>query len=231
MNTFDRYCAVLVEERGAGLSGVDEVTALDKDGVALTAMTALSLAIKLNEYKRILIPGARSTMETILRLGRGSYSLQQFEANEYDVLKKLEWMVHPPTPQLFLRQLLAEFGCLESQASCNEEVRDLAVYLIEISVLDYSFSAFKSSEIALAALLNSIDTVMAKSSSFQPNDFSLFDRVRVKRTSRVIECQQRLALVYRKAAEPASFEDPSEDFGGYTSRMASPVSVTADLQG
>jgi hypothetical protein len=235
MNTFDRYCATVSVQKRHGSNGVEEGKELDKDDVSLTAMTCLSLAIKLYEYKRILIPGARSTMETILKLGRGSYSLQQFEAKEFEILTKLRWMIHPPTPQLFLHHLLVEFGCRE-QATSNREVRDLALYLIEISVLDYSFTSYKSSEIALAALLNSIDTVMTKSCSSQQSiDFSLLGQLRVHRTTRTLQCQQRLALVHAKAAGgPATDVDThmdAADFVDNMARMASPVSVTADLQG
>ena len=238
MNTFDRYCGVLIERRLKG-TGLEEVSLLDKKDFALTAMTCLSLAIKLYEYKRIIIPGSRSTMETILKLGRGSYSMQQIERKEYDVLSKLQWMVHPPTPQLFLQHLLAEFGSCKQQATSNEEVRDFALYLIEVSVLDYSFTCYKSSEIALAALLNSMDSVMTKSLDSQRPvilDDLVMGQLRAHRTNRIMKCQQRLALAYAKAAGPITSDDAqmesvhsSEDLFVSTARIASPVSVTADL--
>lgn len=193
----------------------------------MTAMTCLSLAIKLYEYKRILIPGTRSTMETILRLGRGSYTMEQVEAKEYEILNSIQWMVHPPTPQLFLHYLSEEHGSYQRQ-SCHQEARDFAIYLIEMSALDYSFIAYKASEIAIAALLNATEFKVLKPFSASASiDFSFLGNLRAYQTPRVVSCQERLKDLYTRSGETEAVADISTE----KARMPSPVSVTAGFLG
>lgn len=227
MNCFDRHCAALVRRRQKDVTDDEEASfvPLSKDDVALTSMACLSLAIKLFEYKRILISGSTSTMETILLLGRGNYSMEDLKTQENDVLNSLKWMVHPPTPQLFLHYLFMEFGSQEHSVS-NGEVRDLATYLIEMSVLDYAFISWKPSEIALAAILNAMDTMMKPSLSSSPIDSSFLGQLRTLRTQEIIACQQRLASLYGKAVEDDT--NVTESMDG-AARMTSPVSVTAEF--
>lgn len=216
MNTLDRHCGILMQRQW--IQKRKSVLSFDREEYALTAMTCLSLAIKLFEYKHILVPGSQSTMETILKLCQGTFSMQQVEAKEYDILNSLHWKVHPPTSQLFLHYFVMESRLGESP-SCNE-VRDLALYFIEISVLDYSFISYKASEIAIAALLNAIDTIIT-SSTYQ-FECSIHAHLREYRTDRTGECQNRLAEVY-------SYSTTDDTCHEAPARIQSPVSVTATV--
>ncbi len=221
MNTFDRHCAVLVQRTWPRKRTA--VSPLDKEDYALTAITCLSITMKLYEYRRILVPGAQSTMETILKLCQSSFSMQQVEKKEFDVLNSVHWRVHPPTPQLFLHYMLIDSGFHESQES--HELHDLALYIIEMSVLDYSFVTYKASEIALAALLNAMNTIMT--SSTHSTDLSFLDNLLVYRTDRTRDCQKQLAAVYDDSTDAGADSSHYET----TTRVQSPVSVTTDLQG
>lgn len=176
--------------------GVYEGT-VDKNLFQLLAMTCLYLSIKLNEYKHLLIPGSKSSMDTILQLSRGFFTLKEMEKMEYEVLQRLRWHVHPPTAQLFMKHFLFFLSVEE------HELHDLAQFMIELSVMDYFFVSYKPSEIAMAALLNSMDRL-----GKQAPQFKLFvSRFMEIHSTAIIACRERLSLIYAQANEQGTLED------------------------
>jgi Cyclin, C-terminal domain/Cyclin, N-terminal domain len=182
---------------------------VDKNLFQLLAMTCLYLSIKLNEYKHLLIQGSTSSMDTILQLSRGFFSLEKMEKMEYEVLQLLRWHVHPPTPQLFVKHFLFFLSVSEP------EVHDLAQFMVELSVMDYYFVSYKQSEVAIASLLNAMERLVPQSSietclPFQSQFLDIH-------SSRVQDCRDRLALIYAQA-------------NAIQHRTTSPVSVMAAPQ-
>jgi hypothetical protein len=205
MNYVDRYLAA------------SDARTIDKNDFQLLSMTCLYLSIKLHEVKHIMVPGATSSMDTILHLGRGHYTLEQMEEMELKILQRLQWRVHPPTPQDFVREFLT---------TGDLEVQDLAYFMVELSSMDYFFVPYKPSEIAIAALLNAMERRFTHSN--HPLDFGLLIRLRALELPRVSECKERLAMVYAQSTS----ESPNQDLlGPEEQRTSSPVSVTATLGG
>lgn len=196
---------------------------VDKNLFQLLAMTCLYLSIKLNEYKHLLIRESTSSMDTILKLSRGFFSLQDMEKMEYEVLQRLQWHVHPPTPQLFVKHFLFFLSVAE------HEVHDLAQFMVELSVMDYFFVSFKPSEVAMAALLNAMERLEPHSTvhlslPFQSQHLDIH-------SPRIEACRVRLALIYTQANDQGVAGDcpPTKDLesDSIQHRTASPVSVTA----
>jgi len=188
---------------------------VDKNFFQLLAMTCLYLSIKLNEYKHLLIPGSRSSMETILQLSRGFFTLDQMEKMEYDLLQRLQWHVHPPTPQLFTKHFLFFLSIEE------HEVHDLSQFMVELSVMDYFFVSYKPSEIAIASVLNAIERLFPESDS---RLHFAFHRTMVDiNTPQVQACRERLSLIFSQANDQASFENMDQT--PCNNRTTSPVSV------
>jgi len=171
---------------------------VDKNLFQLLAMTCLYLSIKLNEYKHLLIPGSKSSMDTILQLSRGFFTLKEMEKMEYEVLQRLRWHVHPPTAQLFVKHFLFFLSAEE------HELHDLAQFMIELSVMDYFFVSYKPSEIAMAALLNSMDR-LGKSASQVKFPITRFIDIQ---SPAIIACRERLSLIYAQANEQGGLDDP-----------------------
>jgi len=224
MNLFDRFCANVVEKDSNNAEGL---LALGQNEVSLAVMTCLQLAMKLNNYTYIHISGTRSTMETIVKLGRGAFSLEQVEAKEFEILFSLDWQVHPPTPQLFLHCMFQEFGAESedhSKISDVKEVQDLAIYLVEMSMMDYFFVAHKPSDVALASALCAFSILPLQMTCAV--DPSLLRLLEAHRTEGTIECQERLDSAY------ASSTGSQELIAGVAGmpQMKSPVCVAADLQ-
>lgn len=168
---------------------------VDKNLFQLLAMTCLYIAIKLNEYKHLLIPGSKSSMDTILQLSRGFFTLEEMEKMEYEVLQRLQWYVHPPTSQIFMKHFLFFLSVEEN------ELHDLAQFMIELSVMDYYFVSYRPSEIALAALLNSMEKLKIHTSTIQfPFNYLDFH------APAVLACRERLSLIHAQANEQATEE-------------------------
>mmetsp|Transcript_7453 Transcript_7453/g.8521 ORF Transcript_7453/g.8521 Transcript_7453/m.8521 type:complete len:462 (-) Transcript_7453:237-1622(-) len=207
---------------------------VDKNLFQLLAMTCLYLSIKLNEYKHLLIPGSKSSMDTILQLSRGFFTLEEMEKMEYDILQRLRWHVHPPTAQIFMKHFLFFLSGEE------KELDDLAQFMIELSVMDYFFVSYKPSEIALAALLNSMDRLGSQTRQIHfPFNCNFVDM----HSPAVRACRERLSLIYAQANEqggvdeavdeatPAKAEPPADvPEPSQLERTISPVSVMSPYE-
>lgn len=60
----------------------------------------------------------------------------------------MQWLLHPPTPQVFISYILDLYYDAEEKIELN----DIAVYIVELSVHDYYFTSSKPSVLALSAL-------------------------------------------------------------------------------
>jgi hypothetical protein len=202
-------------------------SSVDKNSFQLLAMTSLYLAIKLNEYKHLIIPGSKSSMDTILQLSRGFFTLEQMEKMECNILQRLQWHVHPPTPQLFVKHFLFFFSPEEHDA------HDLAQFLAELSVMDYFFVSYKPSEVAIAALLNAIEDLLPH--RFANLDLSYLGTMFCPQSQNIHACRKRLALIYRQANDSSttSGSAPTPSKGSVQPvpiRTTSPISVMAPPQ-
>jgi hypothetical protein len=203
MSHLDRYLASFTEE-------------VDKNMFQLLAMTCLYLSIKLNEYKHLLIPESTSSMDTILRLSRGVFTLSQMEQMEYEVLQRLRWHVHPPTPQLFMKHFMF-FVSVE-----EPEIHDLTQFMIELSIMDYFFVTYKASEVAVASLLNALQclqpqTVPQRKLSFLTSFVDL-------NSPGIVACRERLVLIYAQANDQGVYVSGSTT-GKIASVTPEPVSL------
>lgn len=155
MNYLDRYLATCVT--------------VDKSSFQLLAMTCLYVSIKLNHHTHLIIPGSDSTLKSLLELSRGFFSTRDLEQKEMDMLRRLEWNVHPPTPQYFLETFHAMYAQalelyhihelhhaegvpMDEDPSEKREVLELAHFFVELATMDYFFVLYLPSQVALAAL-------------------------------------------------------------------------------
>jgi Cyclin, N-terminal domain/Cyclin, C-terminal domain len=222
MNHMDRFLDTFTEE-------------VDKNMFQLLAMTCLYLSIKLNEYKHLLIPESTSSMDTILRLSRGAFTLSQMEQMEYEVLQRLRWHVHPPTPQVFVKHFMC-FASVE-----GHEIYDLTQFMIELSVMDYFFVNYKPSEVAIASLLNALQCLQSlhPQNAAQPQ-LSFLTPFLDLNSPGIIACRERLVLIYAQANDqgvyvyasgsPTGVKSPGASEQSSPHRTTSPVSVIESPQ-
>lgn len=173
MNYLDRYLAVFPKP-------------VDNKLFQLSALTCLYLAIKLYEYK--IVP-----MTTMLKLSRGFFTLEQMKEMECDILSRLQWHLHPATPRVFVSHLLFLLSNYDQDVYC------LAVYMVELSALDYFFVTYKASEVAAAAIMNAVEITLPGSEQHFKFPFQnpLFDF----QSANIRKCRERLRLLYSYASE------------------------------
>ena len=124
INYLDRYCASCHDknhnhEVDVDVDGVDVSLFQNKNQFQLVAMAALCLALKV--YGEIDMDDTKEEeetttteswiIETIVQLGRGQFTVEQLKQMELVVLERLQWLLHPPTPQLFVSCYMDELFC------------------------------------------------------------------------------------------------------------------------
>lgn len=120
----------------------------------LSAMTSLYTAIKMYE------PQAIDSL-TVSKLSRGTYTKQQIETMELQMLKALTWNVNPPTSLEFVRQILALLPTHIIDNTMKETIYDVTKFQIELALQDGSskFQSTKKSILALTSLINSLESL------------------------------------------------------------------------
>ena len=151
------FCKFRRETVGIGMSYLDRYLCTTKGRQALcnrkeyqlSAMTALYIAIKMHEPLE---------METSLLadLSRGCYTEMEFVAMEETMLQALKWRVNGPTPLGFVQHFMALIPH-SVHPSVSNAIMDYARYQTELAVSEHAFVSLRPSEIALAAVLNSVE--------------------------------------------------------------------------
>ena len=161
----------------------------DRSAFQLASMTALFLALKMNE-------GETVTADMVARLSRGGFRAHDVARQEWRMLRALGFRVHPPTPLTFCRhyvELLGQGGWSggrKREASHGHEEEEeeeppppdpalrallrTAEAQVELSVLERSFLEVPPSVVAYAALLNAA-TCLARTAEERPSPFLLAD--------------------------------------------------------
>ena len=159
------FCKFSRETVGIGMSYLDRFMAsgvrrsrramTDRKEYQLAAMTALYMAIKLNEPLE---------METKLLsdLSRGCYTTAEIATMEIEILEALHWRVAGPTPLEFVQHFLA-VGLHDTEAAEHPAVEatllDFSRFQTELAIGMPALLSVTPSRIALAAILNSMEGI------------------------------------------------------------------------
>jgi len=124
---------------------------VDKKEFQLVAMTSLYLAIKLYE------PTALS-MQSMIELSRGYFTVDQMATMEMAILKVLSWHVHPATSVCLARHFLQLLPS-HLDVSIKHDIIELTRFLTELAVIDYFFVPKSTSFLSLSALLHAMQNL------------------------------------------------------------------------
>lgn len=117
----------------------------------LAAMTALQLAIKLYDSTMV-------KLDSMVKLGRGQFQIQDVVEMESRLLTTLKWQVHPPTSLCFLRQFLQLVPCSVSSMT-RYMLSEVTRFIAEISVCLYKFVKYPPSAVAYATLVTAMERI------------------------------------------------------------------------
>ena len=212
-NLLDRFLAKYLAEHPEGIN---------KKHFQLLSLTILYLTIKLDCNQGFL------SMEMMIHLSREKFTKAQMVEMEKEVLKTLEWKLHPPTPSVFLRHFLL---LLQAEQEVNHDVIESARFYMELAVLDYKSVEQRPSRIALAALLNAMDQERTSETHstcvlLQERQYNfLLSLVAPAERETVDRCRARLHELFNGLAADDMEVVHAAEAPLDGNRMASPVSV------
>ncbi|KAI2511465.1 hypothetical protein MHU86_2901 [Fragilaria crotonensis] len=134
----------------------------------LGAITCLYLAMKVFDTTFV-------KLSSLVRLGRGLFTEQDVLQMEMQILAKLEWKVHPPTPMCFLRHYTRLIPSTVS-SSTSFMITEVSRFVAEISVCLYKFIKYPPSMIAYASLCIAMDGIDDTSLPFWQRQ-QVYDRI------------------------------------------------------
>jgi len=164
MHYYDRYISSLSAPPSDALS---RILALSCLYVAVKIHGTSSSSTNAADSPSISL-SKRLTLQHFCKMSRGEYCPQMIEEMELSLLTTLNWRLNPPSPTDFLTRFVKILSLLlKDDIICGQQVGkvwsvfEVARYQIELSV--YSPHKFSASTIALAAILNSMDSKIVRS--------------------------------------------------------------------
>ncbi|KAL7459663.1 hypothetical protein ACHAWC_011405 [Mediolabrus comicus] len=124
----------------------------------LASMTCLYLAVKL--FEPMVIDAS-----LLAAISQGCYAEKDIIDMEEDILHALKWRMNGPIVHDFISHImvfLPKSAYSHAQHDVTTILSDFSRYQAEISVCDYDLSLMNNGDIALAALLNSIEGIDEK---------------------------------------------------------------------
>eukprot|EP00980_Cylindrotheca_fusiformis_P020740 scaffold7745_cov103-Cylindrotheca_fusiformis.AAC.1 len=117
----------------------------------LAAATALQLALKTHDSSVI-------KLGKLVKLGRGLFTEDDVVKMEREVIKSMNWKLHPPSTYCFLRQYerLLPTTISETTRSMINTVTSLAC---EVTLTDYRYLSYKPSAIAYASMILALEMI------------------------------------------------------------------------
>jgi Cyclin, N-terminal domain len=163
-NLLDRYVPLEMSRVVRSSDGVNEdatimLPPITRDDYQLYAMTCLYTAVKVGEpYPRKL------AVEALVAMSRDFYTAHDVIYTERDILKVLQWRVHPPTAMTFARHFVAAHLLLAASSATaaaaapqdKDHLYAICVKITEMALADPSFLSFHNSTIGLAAVLHAV---------------------------------------------------------------------------
>lgn len=119
----------------------------------LAATTALLLAIKIHQPKQI------NLKHTIKDFSNGQFDYEDVIRMELIMLRSLAWKMHPPSPFDFILRFITlhSFASRRIHEFDLENLKNMAVFFVELSVWDFSLSSMRPSIVAVSATLNAME--------------------------------------------------------------------------
>jgi hypothetical protein len=184
MNILDRYCAVSASD---GCS-------MDERTYEMASMTAIFLAVR-------IAGSGNLCLQELTSMSRGQVRVRDIISTGTSMIKILTWEHRIVTPLDFVGVWLD----LISEDLRSQHVFDSACYLVEIAVCDSALSPSKASDVALAAVMNSLGETPSDQENFakavKQATGIVFD------TSEFSSLRARLQGIYSQSADSSSKND------------------------
>jgi len=119
----------------------------------LALITALHIAIKVHEPTTL--KGA-----DLIKLCRGTFTLEEINGTEQDMLLAIDWCVNPPSPQSLVKQIVAKLPSRGATPAARQKLLDVASYQNDQALCEMSLMVGHApSAIAMATFMNALSFV------------------------------------------------------------------------
>uniref|UniRef100_A0A7S2V9U5 Cyclin-like domain-containing protein n=1 Tax=Entomoneis paludosa TaxID=265537 RepID=A0A7S2V9U5_9STRA len=150
MNILDRFM----------LSTQGQAAKEDRRTYQLAAMTSLYTAVKIHE------PEAMDPA-LIAKISHGTYTEQEVEDMEVQILQGVSWRVNTPTALSFVRECLDLVDNQDLDEFERETVYHLAKVQTELAVSEYEFMSIRPSVVAYCSLMNALTSLGVEGCTLQ----------------------------------------------------------------
>ena len=147
-------------------------------------------------------PRKTDLMGILSDLSRGEFSMEDVIRMEREFLDALTWKLNPPTPGVFVGHFLHLLS-VPVDSEVTRSISALAAFFTELAVCDYSFVNVNSSIIAVASILNAMETI--KSKEFTRKSKNAFAELIAKRfgmlqnSNHLLRIRKKLWTLYERS--------------------------------
>lgn len=166
----------------------------DRTAFKLAAITTLHIATKIFNPREI-------SMASLAELSRGEFAIEHIAEMEGIILQSLSWQMHPPTSASFIDYFMTLLR--PAKEYVRELISQKAYFFAELSTFEYAFVTQRQSAVALAAILNGMESLKTcELADSERRDFlnSLRDVCGMNhRTRNILSIRDRLWRLYRRS--------------------------------
>lgn len=202
---FLQTCQLETETVEIALSLLDRYTAMDKQArtdrryYQLVSLASLYTAIKVHAQSVV-------SAELVSRLSAGTFSADQVKEMERTMLGALDWHVNPPTSISILR-LLTELIIAKKIVVDDEQTRttlfDISKVQLELAWQDPSLSKTRASTLAVASLLNTLESLGLPYDAIQTVFISQTSLLELD-SSKTVQVRDRLYHLFSSSTQAGS---------------------------
>jgi hypothetical protein len=180
----------------------------DRASFKLAATTTLHLAVKL------LYPCKLADLGILSDLSRGEFNMHDVAKMEGNILRSLDWNLHPPTSIAFATLFLDYFFASRVVSLSNTDlgdIYDVSSFFSELAVCEYSFLSRRPSAIAIAAILNALEGMFGPDNHVAPEIIKAVHELGIVIQQDLLVPRDRLWQLYERSEECALHNDKSTE--------------------
>lgn len=213
MNILDQYCATFTSPIGEKV-------------YEIASLSSIFLAVHIAGSGDI-------SLQELISMSRGGITIPDIVATGTTITNSISLNKPILTPVDFVQSAIKHIPSLDTSVH-KQDLIDSASYMIELAVCDHFFSNYKASSIAVAAMLNALETIVC------PN-FKVITQALIKAASITVDSYEnikllrtRLSCIYSQSVEhlqgysgPHIIEDDDDEYDNtnYSGNVKREISI------
>jgi len=154
MSYFDRFLMTIIIRKDLDVL-MHRAHVTESSFLQLAALVSLNLAMKIHSELKL-------DLRHMIKVSRAKFDLTELIDMERRMLYVLAWRLNPPTSAEFvmhLSSLLFDIAVIPELANHFDDIVNMAIFLTELAMWDSYFIECNASTLAIASLLNAVETI------------------------------------------------------------------------